>query len=237
MHSVEDLSKSSCPHVIVVSLASLQAASQSVSWQYLVEHKQSPMLISVHVCLLLFSRSSMSESLCPYGPQHNRLPCPSPSSRLCSNSCLLSWWCHPTISSSIVPFSSSLQSFPASRFFPMSWLFTSDDQILGLPSNEDSGLISFGIDWFYLLAVQGTLNSFLQHHSSKVSIIQCFTFFMVQLPHLYFTIGKTVALTIHIFVGKVMSLLLNILSRFVIAFFLKEHVHFNFMDAYVLEGS
>ena len=141
------------------------------------------------------------------------------------------------ISFSVVSFSPWLQSFPASRFFPMSWLFTSDDQILGLPSNEDSGLISFGIDWFYLLAVQGTLNSFLQHHSSKVSIIQCFTFFMVQLPHLYFTIGKTVALTIHIFVGKVMSLLLNILSRFVIAFFLKEHVHFNFMDAYVLEGS
>ena len=87
------------------------------------------------------------------------------------------------------------------------------------PSNEYSGLISFRIDWFYLLAVQGTLNSFLQHQSSKASILRCSTFFMVQLSHLYMTIGKIIALTIQTFFGNVMSLFLNTLSRFVIDFF------------------
>ena len=85
------------------------------------------------------------------------------------------------------------------------------------PSNEYSGLISFRIDWFDLLAVQGTLNS-LQHHSSKASILQCSAFFMVQLSHLYLTTGKMMVLTRQTFVGKVMSLLFNMLSRFVIAF-------------------
>ena len=85
-------------------------------------------------------------------------------------------WCHPTISSSIFPFSSCLQSFPASGFFPMSQFFTSGGQIIGFslsisPSNEYSGLISFRIDWLDLLAVQGTLKSLLQHHSSKASIL------------------------------------------------------------------
>ena len=86
------------------------------------------------------------------------------------------------------------------------------------PSNEYSGLISFRIDWFDLLAVQGTLKSLLQHHSSKASVLWCSAFFMVQLSHPYMTIGKTTALTRWIFVGKVMSLLFNMLSRFVIAF-------------------
>ena len=85
-------------------------------------------------------------------------------------------------------------------------------------SNEYSGLISFGIDWFDLLVVQGTLKSLLQHHSSKASILQCPAFFMVQLSHPYMTTGKTIALTRWIFVGKVMSLLFNTVSRFVIAF-------------------
>ena len=86
------------------------------------------------------------------------------------------------------------------------------------PSNEYSGLISFSIDWLDLLAVQGTLKSLLQHYSSKASTLWCSTFFMVQLSHLYMTTGKTITLTIWIFVGKVMSLLFNILSRFVIVF-------------------
>ena len=86
------------------------------------------------------------------------------------------------------------------------------------PSNECSGLISFRMDWLDLLAVQGTLKSLLQHHSSKASVLQCSAFFMVQLSHPYMTNGKTIALTIWTFVGKVMSLLFNILSRFVIAF-------------------
>ena len=85
------------------------------------------------------------------------------------------------------------------------------------PSNEYSGLMSFSIDWFDLLAVQGTLKSFLQHHSLKASIFQCSTFFMVKLPHLYMTTEKTIALTIWNCVSKVMSLLFNMLSRFVIA--------------------
>ena len=86
------------------------------------------------------------------------------------------------------------------------------------PSNEYSGLISFRMDWFDLLVVQGTLMSLLQHHSSKPSILWCSAFFMVQLSHPYMTTGKTIALTRWTFVGKVMSLLFNKLSRFVIAF-------------------
>ena len=86
------------------------------------------------------------------------------------------------------------------------------------PSNEHSGLISFRMDWLDVLAVQGTLKSFLQHRSSKASILQCSAFFMVQLSHPYMTTGKTIALTRWTFVGKVMSLLFNMLSRLVIAF-------------------
>ena len=86
------------------------------------------------------------------------------------------------------------------------------------PSNEYSGLISFRIDWFNLHAVQGTLKGLLQHHSSKASILRCSAFFMVQLSHPYMTTGKSVALTRCTFVGKVLSLLFNMLSRFVIAF-------------------
>ena len=86
------------------------------------------------------------------------------------------------------------------------------------PSSEYSGLISLRIDWFDLLAVQETLKGLLQHHSSKASILQCLAYFMVQLSHLYLTTGKTIALTMWSFVGKPMSLLFNMLSKFVIAF-------------------
>jgi len=86
------------------------------------------------------------------------------------------------------------------------------------PSNEYSGLISFRINWFYLLAVQGTLKSLLQYHNLKASVPWYSAFFMVQLSYLYMTMGKTIALTVRNFVGKVMSLLFNMLSRFVIAF-------------------
>ena len=85
-------------------------------------------------------------------------------------------------------------------------------------SSEYSGLISFRMDWFYLLAVQGTLKSLLQHHSSKASILLCSAFFIVQLSHPYMTTGKTIALTILTFAGKVMPLLFNMLFRLVIAF-------------------
>ena len=167
----------------------------------------------------------MSESLRRYGLlglQHDRPPCPSPTPRVYSNSCPLSQWCHPTTSSSVVPFSSCLQSFPASESFPMSQFFAAGGQSIGVsasnisPSNEYSGLISFRIDWLDLLAVQGTLKNLLQHHSSKASILWCSAFFIVQLSHPYMTTGK--ALTQWTFVGKVMSLLFNMLSRLVITF-------------------
>ena len=92
------------------------------------------------------------------------------------------------------------------------------------PSNEYSGLISFRMDWLDRLAVQGTLKSLLQHHSSKVSILQHLAFFIVQLSHLYMTTGKTIALTRWMFVAKVMSLLFNMLSRLVIAVFQRASV-------------
>ena len=133
--------------------------------------------------LLLFSCSVMSKSLQPHGPKHIGLPCPSPSPRAYSKSCPLSWWCHPTISSSIAPFSSCLQSVPKSGSFLMSQLFTSGGQSIGVSASASVFPINiqdcfFGIDWFDLLAVQGTLKSLLQHHSSKASILQCSAFFM-----------------------------------------------------------
>ena len=166
----------------------------------------------------------MSNSLPPHGLQHARPPCLSPTLGVYSNSCPLSWWCHPTISSSVVPFSSRLQSLPASGSFQMSQFFTWGGQSIGSfsfsisPSNEHLGLISFRMDWLDLLAVQGILKSLLQHHSSKASILRYSAFFIVQLSHPYMTTGKTIALTRRTFVGKVMSLLLNMLSRLVITF-------------------
>ena len=106
----------------------------------------------------------------------------------------------PSISSSVIPFS-CLQSFPASGSFPVSQFFTSGGQSIGAsastisPSNEYSGLTSFRMDWLDLLAVQGTLKSLLQHHSSKASILQCSAFFTVQLSHPYMTTGKTIVVT------------------------------------------
>ena len=113
--------------------------------------------------------------------------------------------------------------FPSIRVFsnelalPISWSKYWSFSIS--PSNEYSGLISFRIDWFHLLAVQGTLKSLLQHHTLKASILWCSAFFMVQLSHPYMTTGKTIALTRWTFVNKVMSLLFNTLFRFIIAFF------------------
>ena len=125
-----------------------------------------PFLNTIMKELLLFSRSVVSDSLRPHGLQHIRLPCPSPPLEVCSNSCPLSWWCHPTISSSVILFSSCLQSFPASGSFPMSQLFIHirwpkywSFSLSISPSNEHSGLISFRIVWFDLLAVQEAAES------------------------------------------------------------------------------
>ena len=116
-----------------------------------------------------------------------QVSCPSLSPRVCSNSCPLSWWCLASISSFVTVFSFCLQSFPSLGSFPVSWLFTSGGQshwsfsFSISPSNGYSGLISFRIDWFDLLADQGTLKSLLQLHSSKTSILWCSAFFMVHL--------------------------------------------------------
>ena len=150
-----------------------------------------------------FSCSVVSGSLRHHGLQHARLPCLSLTPRACSNSCPLTWWCHPTILCSVIPFS-CLRSFPASGSFLMSQFFASDSQRWRFsisPSNEYSGLISFRIDWVDLLTVQGTLKSLLQHHSSKASVLWCSAFSMVQLSHPYMTTGKIIALTIQAFVG------------------------------------
>ena len=120
--------------------------------------------------------------------QHTGLPCPSLSPRVCSSSCTLSQRCHPTTSSSVAPFSSCLQSSPASGSFPRSRLFSSSCQSIGASasaSNEYSGLTSFRIDCFTLPAVQGTLKSLLQTHNSKVSVLWYSDFFMVQLSDPY----------------------------------------------------
>ena len=166
----------------------------------------------------------MSDSLQTHGLQHGRHPCPSPTPGACSNLYPLSQWCHPTFSSSVVSFSFGLQSFPASASFPMSQLFASGGQSIGILASPSvlpmiySGLISFRMDWLGLLAVQGTLKSLLQQHRSKTSILQYSAFFMVQFSHPYMTTGNTIALTRWTFVGKVISLIFNMLSRLVIAF-------------------
>ena len=151
-----------------------------------------------------FSRSVVSDSLRPHEPQHARPPCPSPTPEVHPNPCPLSRWCHPTISSSVVLFSSCLQSFPESGSFPtlgIRWLKYWSFSLSISPSNEHPGLISFRMDWLDLLAVQGTLKSLLQHHSSKASILQHSAFFTVQLSHPHMTTGKTRALTTRTLVG------------------------------------
>ena len=132
-----------------------------------------------------------------HGPQNARPPCPSPTPRVHPNPCPLSWWCHPTISFSVIPFSSCPQSFPTSGSFRMSQLFASSDQSIGV--SVSTLVLPMNIqDWSplgwtgWISVVEGTLKSLLQHHSSKASILQCF---IVQLSHPYMTTGKTIALT------------------------------------------
>ena len=134
------------------------------------------------------SHSVVSDSLRPHESQHAKPPCPSPTRGVHSNSRSSSWWCHPAISSSVIPFSSCLQSLLASVFsnestlhmrWPKYWSFSFSNH--SFQRNPSKGLISFRMDWLDLLAVQGTLKSLLQHHSSKASILQCSAFFTVQL--------------------------------------------------------
>ena len=164
-------------------------------------------MTGVPLSSIQFSHSVVSDSLRPHGLQHAWPSCPSPTQSLpklmsiesvMPSNCLI--LCHPLL----------LQ--PSSGAFQMShitwtkyWSFSFNIS----PSNEYSGLISFSMNWLDLLAVQGTLKSLLQHHSSKASILWCSAFFIVQLSHPYMTTGKTIALTRRTFVGKVMSLLLT----------------------------
>ena len=124
--------------------------------------------------------------------------------------------CHPLLlPSSIFP---SIRVFSSESVLHIRWPKYWSFSFSTSPSNEYLGLISFRMDWLNLPAVQGTLKSLLQHHSSKASVLWHSAFYIVQLPHLYMTTGKTIALTRWTFVGKVMSLLFNMLSRLVIAF-------------------
>ena len=141
--------------------------------------------------VLLFSCSVVSDSLQSHGLQHARLPCQSPTPGACSNWCPSSWWCHPTVSSSVVPFSSCPQSSPASGSFPMSQFFTSGGQSIGasasasvLPMNIQ-GWFPLGLTGLISLQFKGLSQSLLQHQINKASILQSLDFFMVQLSHSY----------------------------------------------------
>ena len=130
--------------------------------------------------------------------------------------------CRPLLLLAPVP--PSIRVFSNESTLHMRWPKYWSFRISISPSNEHPGLVSFRMDWLDLLAVQGTLKSLLQHHSSKASILWCSTFFTVQLSHPYMTTGKTIALTRRTFVGKVMYLLFNRLSRLVITFLPRSKV-------------
>ena len=172
---------------------------------------------------LLYSCSVMSSCLWPHGLQHARLPCPSPSPRVCSNSCPLSQWCYPNFLSSVAHFSSCPQSFPASGSFPVNQLFVSGSQRFG--ASASVSVLPMNIQDLFPLGLT-VLISLLSKGLSRVFsniTVQKHQFFGTQpslcsSSHPYMTTGKTIALTIQTFVGKVMSLLFNMLSGLVIAF-------------------
>ena len=173
---------------------------------------------------LLLSHEVMSSSLWSHGLQHTRLPCPSLSPRVCLKSCPLSQWCHPTISFSVVPFSSCLQSFPASGSLPMSQSFASSGQNIGALAS--ASVLSMNIQGWLPLGLTGLISLQSKELSRDFSntIIRKHQFFSAQ-PSLWsnshihtWLLGKTIALTIQTFVGKVISLLFNMLSRFFMAF-------------------
>ena len=166
-----------------------------------------------------FSHSVVSDSLWPHESQHARPPGPSATPGVYSNFMSIESvmpsshliLCHPLLL--LPPITPSISVFSNESTLPMRWPKYWSFSFSISPSNEHPGLISFRMDWLDLLAVQGTLKSLLQHHSSKALIFQLSAFFTVQLSHPYTTTGKTIALTRQTFVGKVMSLLFNMLSR------------------------
>ena len=185
----------------------------------------------------------MSNSLRPHELQHARPPCPSPTLGVHSDSRPSSRWCHPAISSFVVPFSSCPQSLPASESFPMSqllcmrwpkyWRFSFSI----IPSKEHPGLISFRMDWLDLLAVQGTLRSLLQHHSSKASILWCSAFFTVQLSHPYIpAIHKYLSIYIYLFyhLAPLLSDYIFPISESLTFIYLFCHLKFFLIGGYLL---
>ena len=190
---------------------------------------------SLSISSVQFNHSVVSDSLWAHGLQHTRPPCPSTTPGVYLNSCPLSQRCHPTISFFVIPFSSHLESFPASGSFPMSQFFASDGENIGVSAS--ASVLPMNIqEWFplewtgWISLLLETLKSLLQHHSSNASTIHHSAFFIVQLSHPYMTTGKTIALTRWTFVGKVISLPFNMLSRLVIAFLLRNKT-LNFMVA------
>ena len=171
----------------------------------------------------------MSDSLRPHGLQHARPPCPSPTPGVYSNSCPLSRWCHPTISSSVIPFSSRPQSFRASGSFPMSQFFASGGQSIGASASasvlpvtiQDSSPL--GLTGWISLQSKGLSRVFSNTTVQKHQFFGSQLVFIVQFSHPYMTTGKNIALTRWAFVGKGMSLLFNMLSRLVIAFLWKHY--------------
>ena len=158
-----------------------------------------------------FTCSVMSNSLWPHESQHVKSPCPSPTPRVYSNWSPLSRWCHPAISFCrplllLLPIPPSIRVLSNESTLCMRWPKYWSFSFSISPFNEHPGLISFRMDWLDLRAVQGTLMSLLQHHSSKASILWHSAFFTVQLSHPYMTTGKTIALTRRTFVSKVMFL-------------------------------
>ena len=153
----------------------------------------------------------------------SRLPCPSPTPRVYSNSCLLSRWCHPTISSSVFPLSSCLQFFPAAGSFLISWLLASRGQSIG--ASASASALPMSIQCWFILELTSLiflnskgLSRVFSSTSLKASFLQHSAYFIVQFSHPSVTTEKTIALTIWTFVGNVMSLLFNTLPKFVIAF-------------------
>ena len=206
-----------------------------LNWTEALEMISLSRKLLIPISSVQFSHSDMSDSLQPHGLQDTRPLCLLPTPRVYSNSCPLSWLCHPTISSSVVPLFFCVWSFSASGPFSMSQFFASGSQTIGVSAS--ASVLPMNIHGWFLLgltglvSLQGILKSRLQHHSSKASILQHSIFFTVQLSHPYMTTGKTRALTRWISVGKVMSLLRNMLSRLVISFLPRNQHQFNFMAA------
>ena len=192
----------------------LSLALSTLDREYLTEHVSSR---HVNERLLISSVAQSCPPLQPYGLQHAKPLCPSPSPRACSNSCPLSQCWHPNISFSVIPFFSHLQSFPALGSFPISQFFASGGQSIGVSAS--ASVLPMNIqDWFplgwtgWISLLSKGLSRVFWHHHSKASILWCSALFIVQLSHPYMSTEKTITLTRWTFVSKVMSLLFNRLS-------------------------